>query len=88
MKDVQFELFGKHFSVRTDNEKKLNECVVAVRKLVSKMNSQNQIFDNEKLLLYCLLQLSDQLVTANEELDILKNNVTTIDTDIDSILED
>lgn len=86
MKEVQFELLGKHFSVKTDDPEKLDRCISDLKKFLREMTAEYRSLDLDKFLLYCMLKLTDQMITIQDELSQCSSQIDTID--IDSFLDE
>ncbi|OQY39925.1 MAG: hypothetical protein B6226_00875 [Candidatus Cloacimonetes bacterium 4572_65] len=88
MKEIQFELLGKQFNVKTDDPIKLEKCVSDINKLLRESSLEYKSFDIAKFLLYNILKMSEELYDTKEELNACKNQLNSLDNDIDSILDD
>jgi cell division protein ZapA (FtsZ GTPase activity inhibitor) len=86
MKEIQFELLGKHFSVKTDDPEKLDRTLSDLNKFVREMSYEYKSLDLEKFLLYCMLQMTDQMISIQDQLAQFNTQIDTID--IDSFLDE
>ncbi len=86
MKEIQFELLGKHFSVKTDDPDKLERTISDLKKFLREMSFEYKSLDLDKFLLYCMLKMTDQMITIQDQLSQFNNQMDTID--IDSFLDE
>jgi hypothetical protein len=86
MKEIQFELLGKHFSVKTDDPEKLERTLSDLKKFLREMSFEYKSLDLDKFLLYCMLKMTDQMITTQDQLAQFNNQIDTID--IDSFLDE
>jgi len=86
MKEIQFELLGKHFSVKTDDPEKLDRTLSDLKKFLREMSFEYKSLDLEKFLLYCMLKMTDQMISIQDQLSQFNNQIDTID--IDSFLDE
>lgn len=86
MKEIQFELLGKHFSVKTDDPEKLDRTISDLKKFLRDMSFEYKSLDLDKFLLYCMLKMTDQMISVQDQLAQFNNQIDTID--IDSFLDE
>lgn len=86
MKEIQFELLGKHFSVKTDDPEKLERTISDLKKFIRETSHEYKSLDLDKFLLFCMLKMTDQLITFQDQLAQFNNQMDTID--IDSFLDE
>ncbi len=86
MKEIQFELLGKHFSVKTDDPEKLDRTISDLKKFLREMSFDYKSLDLDKFLLYCMLRMTDQMITIQDQLAQFNTQIDTID--IDSFLDE
>lgn len=86
MKEIQFELLGKHFSVKTDDPEKLDRTISDLKKFLRDMSFEYKSLDLDKFLLYCMLKMTDQMISIQDQLAQFNSQIDTID--IDSFLDE
>lgn len=86
MKEVQFELLGKHFSVKTDDPGKLDRTISDLRKFLRDTSFEYKSLDLDKFLLFCMLKMTDQLISIQDQLANFNSQIDNID--IDSLLDE
>ncbi|MBI9032410.1 cell division protein ZapA [bacterium] len=86
MKEIQFDLLGKHFSVKTDDPDKLERTISDLKKFLRDMSLEYKSLDLDKFLLFCMLKMTDQMITIQDQLAQFNNQIDTID--IDSFLDE
>lgn len=86
MKEIQFDLLGKHFSVKTDDPDKLERTISDLKKFLREMSYEYKSLDLDKFLLFCMLKMTDQMITIQDQLAQFNNQIDTID--IDSFLDE
>ena len=86
MKEIQFKLLGKHFSVKTDDPEKLDRTISDLKKFLRDMSFEYKSLDLDKFLLYCMLKMTDQMISVQDQLAQFNNQIDTID--IDSFLDE
>ncbi|MFA7056362.1 MAG: cell division protein ZapA [Candidatus Cloacimonadales bacterium] len=86
MKEIQFELLGKHFSVKTDDPEKLDRSISDLKRFLREMTTEYRSLDLDKFLLFCMLKLTDQMITIQDQLSQVDSQIDNID--IDSFLDE